>query len=96
MKTNEGKLDGGLAAPLPVQESYRRGARKIVVIRTVNADLHTQSVWIDKLKSSIYVSRYCPKIINYLVQHEQAYQKELDFIATPPEDVEIIQIFAKN
>jgi predicted patatin/cPLA2 family phospholipase len=89
-------LDGGLAAPLPVRESYRRGARKIVVIRTVNVDLPTESVWVHKLKSSIYVSRYCPKIIEYLVQHEHAYQKELDFIANPPEDVEIIQIFAEN
>ena len=89
-------LDGGLAAPLPVREAYRRGARKIVVIRTVNADLHTQSVWVRKLKSWVYESAYCPKIFGYLVQHERAYEQELSFIANPPEDVEIIQIFAKG
>ena len=89
-------LDGGLAAPLPVRESYRRGARKIVVIRTVNADLHTQSAWLRNLKSWIYESGYCPKIVAYLVQHEHAYQEELTFIDNPPEDVEIIQIFAKD
>jgi predicted patatin/cPLA2 family phospholipase len=89
-------LDGGLAEPLPVRESYRRGARKIVVIRTVNADVHTQAAWLHKLKSWIYVSRYCPKMIDYWVQHEQAYQRELAFITTPPEDVEIIQIFAED
>jgi predicted patatin/cPLA2 family phospholipase len=89
-------LDGGLAAPLPAREAYNRGARKIVIIRTVNANLHVQAAWVRKLKSRIYVSRYCPKIVDYLVQHEQVYRKELAFIAHPPEDVEIIQIFAKH
>jgi predicted patatin/cPLA2 family phospholipase len=89
-------LDGGLAEPLPVRESYRRGAKKIVVIRTVNADFHTQAAWVRNLKSWVYESGYCPKMIDYLVQHEQAYQKELAFITNPPEDVEIIQIFAED
>lgn len=89
-------LDGGLAAPLPVREAYQRGARKIVVIRTVNADFQAQSAWVHKLKSWICVSGYCPKTIDYLAQHEQAYQDELAFIANPPEDVEIIQIFAND
>jgi predicted patatin/cPLA2 family phospholipase len=89
-------LDGGLAAPLPVREAYHRGARKIVVIRTVNADLDTQSAWIRNLKSWIYESGYCPKFVGYLVQHERAYQQELAFIANSPEDVEIIQVFAKD
>ncbi|MCU8106298.1 patatin family protein [Shewanella sp. SM101] len=87
-------LDGGLAAPLPVREAYRRGARKIVVIRTVSEDFQAQSAWVHKLKSWLCVSSFCPKTIDYLVQHEQAYQDELDFIANPPEDVEIVQIFA--
>jgi predicted patatin/cPLA2 family phospholipase len=91
-------LDGGLAAPLPVREAYRRGARKIVVISTVNADAdtHTQFAWVRNLKSWVYESGYCPKIVGYLVQHEHAYQQELTFIDNPPEDVEIIQIFAKD
>ncbi|WP_350432676.1 patatin family protein [Shewanella sp. H8] len=89
-------LDGGLAAPLPVREAYRRGAKKIVVIRTVNADFQAQSAWVHKLTSWICVSGYCPKTIDYLVQHEQAYEQELAFLANPPEDVEIIQIFAGN
>ncbi|MEH6555467.1 patatin family protein, partial [Pseudoalteromonas tetraodonis] len=44
-------LDGGLAAPLPVREAYNRGARKIVVIRTVDEAFQAQSAWISKLKS---------------------------------------------
>ncbi|AGH46877.1 patatin [Paraglaciecola psychrophila 170] len=60
-------LDGGLAALSPVREAYRRGARKIVIICTVNADFHDRSVWLKKLKSWIYSSGYCPKTIDYLV-----------------------------
>jgi predicted patatin/cPLA2 family phospholipase len=89
-------LDGGLAAPLPVREAYSRGARKIVVIRTVSANLDAQAAWLRKLKSRIYVSGYYPKIIDYWVQHQQVYQQELAFIANPPKDVEIVQVFAEN
>ncbi|ABG41128.1 Patatin [Paraglaciecola sp. T6c] len=87
-------LDGGLAAPLPVIEAYNRGARKIVVIRTADAQFQAQSAWVHKLRTLVCASGYCPKTIDYLVQHEQAYQQELAFIANPPADVEIVQIFA--
>ena len=36
------------------------------------------------------------KTIDYLLQHEHAYQKELAFIENPPEGIEVIQIFAPN
>lgn len=87
-------LDGGLAAPLPVREAYNRGARKIVVIRTVDANFQAQSAWVQKLRTFAIASGYCPKTLDYLIQHEQAYFDELEFIANPPDDVEIIQIFA--
>ncbi|MDO6546324.1 patatin-like phospholipase family protein [Pseudoalteromonas carrageenovora] len=87
-------LDGGLAAPLPVREAYNRGARKIVVIRTVDAHFQAQSAWVQKLRTFACASGYCPKTLDYLIQHEQAYLDELNFIANPPSDVEIIQIFA--
>ena len=89
-------LDGGLAAPLPVREAYNRGARKIVVIRTVDADFQAQSAWVQKLRSLATAAGYCPKTLDYLIQHEQAYLDELNFMANPPSDVEIIQIFANE
>ena len=89
-------LDGGLAAPLPVREAYNRGARKIVVIRTVDANFQAQSAWVQKLRTFAIASGYCPKTLDYLIQHEKAYLDELEFIANPPDDVEIIQIFANE
>ncbi|MCK8117261.1 patatin family protein [Pseudoalteromonas sp. 2CM37A] len=87
-------LDGGLAAPLPVREAYNRGARRIVVIRTVDEHFQAQTAWVQKLRTFACASGYCPKTLDYLIQHEQAYLDELTFIANPPSDVEIIQIFA--
>ena len=87
-------LDGGLAEPLPVTEAYKRGARKIVVIRTVDEKFQAQSAWLAKVSALVCVSGHCPKTIDFLLQHEQAYQRELAFLANPPKDVEIVQIFA--
>jgi predicted patatin/cPLA2 family phospholipase len=87
-------LDGGLAAPLPVTEAYARGARKIVVIRTVDQSFQAQSAWLQRISAVMCATGQCPKTIDYLLQHERAYQKELAFIDNPPDDVEIIQIFA--
>ncbi|BCO18432.1 MULTISPECIES: patatin-like phospholipase family protein [unclassified Alteromonas] len=89
-------LDGGLAAPLPVIEAYERGARKIVVIRTVDSSFQAQSVWLQRLSTVMCATGQCPKTIDYLLQHERAYQKALAFIENPPEDVEIVQIFAEQ
>ncbi|MHC6645630.1 patatin-like phospholipase family protein [Alteromonas sp. HB246098] len=89
-------LDGGLAAPLPVTEAYNRGATKIVVIRTVDKSFQAQSPWLQKLSAVMCATGTCPKTIDYLLQHEHAYQKELAFIENPPEGVEVIQIFAPN
>ena len=67
-----------------------------MLIRTVNADVNTQSTWILKLMSWLNESAYCPISIDYLNQYMAAYQQELNFIAKPPNDVEIIQIFAED
>ncbi|NMH63569.1 patatin-like phospholipase family protein [Shewanella salipaludis] len=85
-------VDGGLAAPLPVQEAYHRGARRIVVIRTLSTSFQTEFAWANKLKDWLCAPGYCPKTLDYLVQHALAYESELAFMASPPADVEIKQI----
>jgi len=60
-------LDGGLSAPLPVRQAYERGARKIVVIRTVNADFNTQATWALKRKRK-YNHTYARMIICLIIE----------------------------
>lgn len=89
-------VDGGLSAPLPVEEAYKRGARKIVVLRTLPKEYAAHTPWVNRLKSWICSSNQCPKAIDYFVHHEHAYRESLQFIESPPTGVEVIQIFPEQ
>lgn len=89
-------VDGGLSAPIPVEEAYKRGAKRIVVIRTVPKDSTGQSPWAHKLKSWLCHANRCPKVLDLITHHENAYQKTLSFIENPPKGVEVIQIYPEQ
>ncbi|MBL4796168.1 MAG: patatin-like phospholipase family protein [Oleispira sp.] len=89
-------VDGGLSAPIPVEEAYQRGAKRIVVIRTIPKDANVQSPWAHKLKSLLCNANRCPKVLDLITHHENAYQQTLNFIAQPPDDVEIVQIYPQQ
>lgn len=89
-------VDGGLSAPLPVEEAYKRGARKIVVLRTLPKKYAANTPWLNRLKSWICSSKQCPKAIDYFIHHEHAYRESLKFIESPPSGVEVIQIFPEQ
>ncbi len=76
-------VDGGLSAPLPVEEAYKRGARKIVVLRTLPKEYAAHTPWVNRLKSWICSSNQCPKAIDYFVHHEHTYRESLKFIESP-------------
>ena len=78
--------------PIPVQEAYRRGAKKIIVLRTTPSNLTTHSSWAHKLKSWVCKTQTCPKVLDIITGHENAYKSALDFIGNPPKDVQIIEI----
>ncbi|MFT5808007.1 MAG: putative patatin/cPLA2 family phospholipase [Moritella dasanensis] len=85
-------VDGGVALPIPIQEAYHRGAKKIIVLRTVPAHQNIRSPWAHKLKSWVCSSQRCPKVLEIITGHENAYSEAIDFIQTPPEDAKIIEI----
>jgi predicted patatin/cPLA2 family phospholipase len=89
-------MDGGLSAPIPVKEAYKRGAKKIVVIRTMPKDTEIKSPWAHKLKSLLCNMHRCPQVIDLITHHENAYQATLNFLKQPPKDVEIIQIYPEQ
>ncbi len=89
-------VDGGLSAPLPVEEAYRRGAKKIVVIRTMPKEYEAHTPWVKRLKKWVCSSNRCPKAIEYFLHHEAEYKRSLQFIASPPSDVDIVQIFPES
>jgi predicted patatin/cPLA2 family phospholipase len=89
-------VDGGLSAPIPVEEAYQRGAKKIVIIRTIPKDSAVQSPWAHKLKSLLCNANRCPKVLDLITHHENAYQATLNFINQPPQGIEIVQIYPEQ
>ncbi|GIU14726.1 patatin family protein [Shewanella sp. MBTL60-007] len=90
------QVDGGLSAPLPVEEAYKRGAKKIVVLRTLPKAYSANTPWVNRLKSWVCTSNQCPKALDFFIHHEYAYRDALRFIESPPDDLEIIQIFPEQ
>jgi predicted patatin/cPLA2 family phospholipase len=85
-------IDGAVALPIPIQEAYRRGAKKIIVIRTVPANSRLHSAWAHKLKSWVCKTKTCPKMLDIITGHENAYNDAIQFIHTPPDDAQVIEI----
>lgn len=83
-------VDGGVADPIPAHEAFRRGARKIVVMRT-------RPAWFRKKKGlenhlSALATRRWPRLSAAVREQAATYGICMDFIETPPPGVTIVQI----
>ena len=87
---NKRYFDGGITDPIPVKKAYDLGARKIVIIRTYNQDFR-RSNKIENYIAALFISKY-PKLSKALLRHSKTYNTCLDFIDSPPNDCQIIQI----
>jgi predicted patatin/cPLA2 family phospholipase len=85
-------LDGGVSAPIPVNEAYKLGAKKILVIRTTDGSEDVIPKQIKQFKPLLCTNNRCPRFIKILYKYESAYQRAERFIKTPPSDVEIITL----
>ena len=83
-------LDGGIAAPIPVQEAYRRGARRIVVVRSRPAHFVKRRSRLGSLASVAF--RSSPPLARALSRAHLAYRAAVEFISNAPEDCAIIQV----
>lgn len=89
-------LDGGVSAPIPVEEAYRRGYRHIVVIRTLPIDFEDSHPWIESVLKHT-PSKKMTELSAILLKHESSYRKTKAFLNSPPDDVNIYELFpSKN
>ncbi len=82
--------DGGVSDPLPVLETYRRGARHLVVIRTRPLDCHTPQEWSFRLAGRVFW-RY-PRFQQAFQAQYEHYRTAVAFLNAPPPGVTVQQI----
>jgi len=86
----EPMMDGGVADPIPVEEAYRRGARRILVVRSRPATYVKKPRFENKVLSALLRNK--PKLIEAIHGSPAQYQRSIDFIHAPPTDCSIFQL----
>ena len=82
--------DGGVADAIPVQEAYRLGARRILVIRSRPFAYQKKPSREDALLP--WILGKSPGLVPAMMSRPARYQQSLDFIRNPPADAEFIEI----
>lgn len=83
-------IDGGVADPIPVKEAYRKGARRIMVIRSQPAGYNKKNFIESKCIPLLFL-RY-PSLRKALGRRESIYNESVDYIKNPPSDAEVIEL----
>jgi predicted patatin/cPLA2 family phospholipase len=83
-------VDGGLTDPIPVEEAYRRGARRLVVVRSRPADFVKRDSLFSQLLPAL--SAVSPAVARAMRSTARRYQEAVRFIASPPSDAEILHL----
>lgn len=85
-------LDGGVSDAIPVQEAVKRGAKTVVVIRTVPSQMYYTPQWFKRMERWLGESSLQP-FVNLVQHHEQTYHAIQQFIETPPGKIRILEIY---
>lgn len=85
-------LDGGVSDAIPVQEAVKRGAKTVVVIRTVPSQMYYTPQWFKRMERWLGESSLQP-FVNLVQHHEQTYHAIQQFIEKPPGKVRILEIY---
>lgn len=87
-------MDGGWSDPLPVEWAVEQGATDLVVIRTSDLTKRATQSWPDYFGSIYFRSQ--KKLSDCFANSHTYYNDALDFLANPPEHVNIQQIWPEE
>lgn len=85
-------LDGGISDAIPVREAANRGAKTIVVIRTVPSQMYYTPQWFKRMERWLGDSSLQP-LVNLVQHHEKSYLAIQKFIEKPPGKLRILEIY---
>lgn len=83
-------VDGGVAESLPVKEAYKRGAKRIMVLRS-NPKSYVKKPYKIAKFLPLMLKDY-PEVAKRLQNRHQDYNSTIEFIRNPPADCEIIEM----
>ena len=82
--------DGGVTAPIPVEEAYRRGARRMLVIRSRPAEFPGPS----RVECSVVaaVLRAHGRLPHAFLRYREVYGRAVAFLRSPPADCTVVHV----
>lgn len=83
-------IDGGIGDSIPAGEAHRRGARRIMVIRSQPAG-YTKKSFVESKCIPLVFRRY-PSLRKALRERESRYNAAVDFIKNPPAGARVIEV----
>lgn len=87
---SESLVDGGVSDPIPVEEAYRRGARRILVVRSRPGTYVKTGGWSARL--SALALRSQPAVARAVRRTAERYQRAVQFLHNPPSDCRVVQV----
>jgi predicted patatin/cPLA2 family phospholipase len=89
-------IDGGVTAPLPIQEAYELGAQTIVTIKTTTTVQPKLNGLLRHSKPLIERTPYLNKMAKIYRHHYSSYRQAELFVAEPPANVNVITLEPKK
>lgn len=87
-------VDGGVSDPIPAEEAYRRGARRILVVRSRPAEYVKNDGWGTSVSSLLL--RGTPIVAEAVRRTARQYQRAVAFLQEPPDDCQIVHVAPKT
>jgi predicted patatin/cPLA2 family phospholipase len=82
--------DGGVAAPIPVEEAYRRGARRILVIRS-RPRRHPGPSRLECAFAAAILRKH-PGLSRAFLRYREVYARSVAFVEQPPADCQVVHV----
>jgi predicted patatin/cPLA2 family phospholipase len=83
-------VDGGLVDPVPAREAYRRGARRLLVIRSrPSTEIKRDSALTRPVAALL---RGTPAVARVSLHTARNYQRAVAFVHAPPADAQVLEL----